>query len=71
MRISLEKTHKLVTINQTTDDQPNYIAKGIKIPTVHNQWSWTPLSNSSSKDYSLNKRKNNNDEKNSTLYMKD
>lgn len=35
--IPLEETHISVTINQTTDNQHNYEAKGTKIPMAHDQ----------------------------------
>ena len=53
-----------------TDDQPNCVAKGTKIPTAHDQWSWTPRSNSG-KDCSPNKRKNDDDVKNSASDVED
>ena len=60
----LEEIHELVTINRMTDDQPNRAVKGTKIPTVHDLWSWTPLSNNGEDRYPI-KRKNDNDVKNS------
>ena len=68
--IPSEEIHELVIIDQMTDDQPSRVAKGMKIPMAHNQWSWTPCSNSS-KDRSLNKRKNNNNMKNSASDVED
>ena len=53
-----------------TDDQPSRVAKGMKIPTAHDQWSWTPRSNSG-EDHSPNKRKNDDDMKNSASDVED
>ena len=70
LEIPLEEIHKLVIIDWMTDNQPSCVAKGMKIPMAHNQWSWTPCNNSS-EDCSLNKRKNDNDVKNSASDVED
>ena len=53
-----------------TDNQPSCIAKGTKIPTAYDQWSWTPHNNSG-EDHSLNKRKNDDNVKNSASDVED
>ena len=65
MEIPLEEIHKLATIDQTTDDQPNRVAKGTKIPTAHDLWSWTPLSSSGGDRYLI--RKKNDDDVNNSV----
>ena len=65
MEIPLEETHELVIIDQTTDDQPNRVAKGTKIPTAHDLWSWTPLSNNSDEGRYQTRKKNDDDVNNS------
>ena len=70
LEIPLEEIHELVIIDWMTDNQPSCIAKGIKIPTVYDQWSWTPHNNSG-EDHSLNKRKNDDNVKNSASDVED
>ena len=53
------------------DDQPNCVTKGMKIPTAHDLWSWTPPSSNSGEDCYLIKKKNNNNKNNSVSDVED
>ena len=54
-----------------TSGQPNHTAKGMKIPTAHNLWSWMPLSNNSDEDCYQTRKKNDDDVNNSVSDVED
>ena len=65
MGTPLGETHERATIDRMINDQLNHEAKGMKIPTAHNLWSWMPLSNNSDEDRYQTRKKNDDDVNNS------